>query len=116
HYEARLHGLPPPTMLQCQYNILERSAEDGLLPSARRLGYTTSVWGALAGGWLTERAVRDGAPSTAPSRVRSRPGSFDASLEGNAARLDVVRRLHAVARAIDQPLERMAIAFALSHP
>lgn|GEM_PF-3217239 len=115
HYEARLAGTAVPTALQCQYNVLERSAEDGLFAAARRLGYEISVWGPLASGWLTESATSTGAPSTSASRARSRRATFDPQAPGNRRRVEVIGELALVAEELGMPIHRLAVAFVLAH-
>lgn len=47
-------GYPPPTVYQGAYSPINRSAEDGLFPTLRKLNIAWYAWGPLAGGLLAK--------------------------------------------------------------
>jgi aryl-alcohol dehydrogenase-like predicted oxidoreductase len=86
-------GLPRPSTIQDEYNLIRRGAETALLPAARRLGLDFIPFFPLAGGLLTGKYRRDG---TGGTTIRSRAvrGFGERFLhEENFRKLDALERL-----------------------
>lgn len=62
---ARLGGFVVPTILQPQYNLLDRGIEVELLPVCLEESVAVTPWSPLAGGWLTGKYQRDARPTGA---------------------------------------------------
>lgn len=60
---ARLGGYVVPSVLQPQYNLLDRGIETELLPCALDEGLAVTPWSPLGGGWLTGKYSRDQRPT-----------------------------------------------------
>ncbi|KPI06862.1 NADP-dependent oxidoreductase domain containing protein [Actinobacteria bacterium OK074] len=98
----RFHTEQPP------YSLLTRGIEREVLPTARRHGMGTLVWGPFAQGLLTGR-VRKGQPN----QLR-RAGLLHHLTDEH--RLDVVERFIALAAEAGLPLTHLAMAFTITHP
>jgi L-glyceraldehyde 3-phosphate reductase len=109
---AILRGLGTPVLIhQPHYNMLERTAEDGLLDLLEEEGIGCIVFSPLAQGLLTDRYL-DSIP--ADSRA-ARPGSY---LRREAVTEEIRRRgrcLSEVAARRGQALAQMAVAWVLRH-
>jgi aryl-alcohol dehydrogenase-like predicted oxidoreductase len=55
---AHSHGWTPPIAIQVQYNLLERSVEQELMPMAQALDLGVTAWSPLAAGLLTGKYTR----------------------------------------------------------
>ncbi|MGZ4165995.1 MAG: aldo/keto reductase [Solirubrobacteraceae bacterium] len=78
---AEEHGLTPFTAVQNEYSLLEREAEEAVLPACERLGMGFVPFFPLASGLLTGK-YRRGEPGPANARLSSRdeiatPEQFD---------------------------------------
>jgi aryl-alcohol dehydrogenase-like predicted oxidoreductase len=74
------------------------------------------TWSPLASGFLTGR-YRKGRPiDLSTGRAALTPARFDPDLPGNAAKLDAVEELVAVADDIGCSLPSLAVAFCATHP
>jgi aryl-alcohol dehydrogenase-like predicted oxidoreductase len=81
--------------VQNSYSLLERAAEDEVLPLCEEKGLWFQAFSPLAGGWLTGKYRRD-APAPEGSRMTMRPGPYEhlrdhrvyAALEGLERRGD----------------------------
>jgi aryl-alcohol dehydrogenase-like predicted oxidoreductase len=69
---ARLTGHVVPTVVQPQYNLLDRGIEWELLPCCLDAGLAVTPWSPLGGGWLTGKYRRDERPS-GPTRLGDDP-------------------------------------------
>jgi aryl-alcohol dehydrogenase-like predicted oxidoreductase len=67
--------LAPISVVQNSYSLLEREAEDEVLPFCAEHGLAFTVFGPLAGGWLTGK-YRRGEPPPAGSRMTQRPEGY----------------------------------------
>ncbi|HEX6489750.1 MAG TPA: aldo/keto reductase [Gaiellaceae bacterium] len=106
-------GLVRYGWVQNEYSLLQRAAEDELLPLCEReqLGFTP--FSPLAGGWLTGK-YGAGRPYPAGSRMALRPEPYLALLEDEIfASLD---RFKAAAAARGVEPAALALAWVLSHP
>jgi aryl-alcohol dehydrogenase-like predicted oxidoreductase len=99
--------------VQNSYSLLDREAEDEVLPFCAEHGLGFTPFSPLAGGWLTGK-YRRGEPPPAGSRMTLRPEPYvhlddDAVYRG----LDALHE-EAVRRGVDMPT--LALAWLLSHP
>ncbi|MFE2236148.1 aldo/keto reductase [Streptomyces sp. NPDC059442] len=116
HAVADRRGLRRFRSEQPPYSLLARGIEASVLPVAHRYGMGVLTWSPLASGFLTGR-YRKGQPIDLTSgRAALTPHRFDPSLPVNAAKLDAVERLVALAEEIGCSLPELAIAFAAAHP
>ena len=99
----------PVAGLQNRYNLLERAAEEEVLPRCRELGVSFIPYFPLASGLLTGK-YRRGEPPPAGSRLESRR----AALSDEA--FDRVERLEEFASARGRTLLELAIAGLASQP
>ena len=67
--------LAPVSVVQNSYSLLEREAEDEVLPFCAEHGIAFTAFGPLAGGWLTGK-YRRGEPPPAGSRMTQRPEGY----------------------------------------
>jgi len=65
-----------PQWVQDSYSLLDRDAEQDVLPICREHGLGFTPFSPLAGGWLTGKYRRD-APAPAGSRMTLRPGPYE---------------------------------------
>jgi aryl-alcohol dehydrogenase-like predicted oxidoreductase len=98
---------------QPPYSILVRGIERDMLPVAQRYGLAVIPWSPLAGGWLAGRYRPGHEPSKRAERI---PARYDASNPANAAKLEAVGRLDALAQEAGISLIHLALAFVLQHP
>ncbi|MED7950740.1 aldo/keto reductase [Streptomyces sp. BE303] len=116
HHVSERRGLPRFRTEQPPYSLLARGVERHVLPTVRRLGMGALTWSPLASGFLTGR-YRKGRPiDLSTGRAALTPARFDPSLPVNAAKLDAVEELTAVAEGLGRTLPELAIAFPLAHP
>jgi len=113
---ARL-GLHPPVMEQPQYNLFHRArVEREYAPLYRRFGLGTTVWSPLASGLLTGKYNR-GVPTDSRLGFSGLEWLRQAVLSGNIdRRLAAVRKLAAIADALDTTLPRLGLAWCLKNP
>ncbi|MFS0911086.1 aldo/keto reductase [Microbacterium sp. 179-I 3D2 NHS] len=102
---AARHGVPL-VIHQFAYSMLNRWAEDALLPELERLGMGSIAFTPLAQGMLTDKYLSSSGRTT--SREESLPDEF--LTEENLAR---VRSLREIAMRRGQSLAQMALAWAL---
>ena len=113
---ARL-GLHPPVTEQPQYNLFHRArVEREYAPLYRRFGLGTTVWSPLASGLLTGKYNR-GVPTDSRLGFSGLEWLRQAVLSGNIdRRLAAVRKLAAIADALDTTLPRLGLAWCLKNP
>ena len=70
HLRALVDGGVPITSNQVQYSLLDRRPENGMLEYARSKGIRLAAFGAVAGGWLSDRWL--GAPPPGPGSPAAR--------------------------------------------
>jgi aryl-alcohol dehydrogenase-like predicted oxidoreductase len=99
---ARASGRPQIAALQNRYNLLERDAEEEILPLCRELGISFVPYFPLASGVLTGK-YRRGEPPPAGSRLQSRPEAW------STERLERVEELEAFAEERGHTLLELAI-------
>ncbi|SEF25004.1 Predicted oxidoreductase [Amycolatopsis pretoriensis] len=93
--KAAMLGGPPVTALQLEHSLLERAIEAEYVPLAREFGIAIQPWGAIGGGFLSDKYHRDGAGT---GRLTG-GAAFRALPEVRWAILDVVREVAAEAGA-----------------
>ncbi|MBO0786427.1 MAG: aldo/keto reductase [Actinobacteria bacterium] len=103
---------------QPPYSLLTRAIEYDLLPACQRHGMGVMAYSPLAGGWLSGRYRKGREVSGPGSAVRTRrfPEAFDAASPANAAKLDAVDALGALADEAGLTLIQLAVAFVVRHP
>jgi aryl-alcohol dehydrogenase-like predicted oxidoreductase len=106
---ARISGRPQIAALQNRYNLLEREAEEEILPLCRELGIGFVPYFPLASGLLTGK-YRPGEPPPAGSRLESRPEAR------SAERLERVEALEAFAAKRGRTLLELGIGALASQP
>lgn len=114
---ARMGGFVEPTVVQPQYNLLDRSIETEVLPCAIAEGLAVVPWSPLGGGWLTGKYERDERP-TGATRLGEDP---DRGVEAYDSRntdatwqvLDAVR---SVAARHERSMAEIAIAWLSGRP
>ncbi|MDR3035215.1 MAG: aldo/keto reductase [Kitasatospora sp.] len=102
---------------QPPYSMLTRAIEYDLLPACQRHGMGVMAYSPLAGGWLSGRYRNGQQASGTGSAFRRRiSAAFDAASPANAAKLEAVGALSALADEAGITLIQMAVAFAVRHP
>ena len=110
---AILRSLGTPCLIhQPNYNMFRRDAEAGLLQALRDEGIGCIAFSPLAQGLLTDRYL-GGIPDD--SRA-AKPTGFLRPESLTPDKLDVVRRLNALAQRRGQTLAQLALAWVLRHP
>ena len=102
-------GAGPVAALQNRYSLVERAAEEDVLPRCRELGVSFIPYFPLASGLLTGK-YRRGAPPPAGSRLESRRDALSDEA------FDRVERLDEFASAHGRTLLELAIAGLASQP
>lgn len=113
-WAARDRGLSRFVSEQVPYNVLQRGVEAHVLPVAQDHDLGVLVWSPLASGWLSG-AVRAGREVTT-SRSTLMPQRFDTTLAANAAKLEAVERLVAIADDAGLTMVQLALGFVTAHP
>ncbi|MEL6891295.1 MAG: aldo/keto reductase [Actinomycetota bacterium] len=115
--ESRHGGLVTPTVVQPQYNLLDRGIELEILPCCIDHGLSTTPWSPLGGGWLTGKYRRDERPS-GPTRLGDDPNrGVEAYDQRNTERTwEILDVLDDVARRVERPMGQVAIAWLASRP
>jgi len=96
---------------QPRYSILTRTIETAILPTAERYGMGVLTYGPLSGGWLSGRA-----DPTKSHRATMADRSFNLSQPGNAAKVEIVGQLTALAADAGISLTQLSTAFVRAHP
>ncbi len=116
YYVAERRGLGRFRTEQPPYSLLARGIESSVLPVCLRYGMGVLTWSPLASGFLSGR-YRKGQPvDLSAGRAALTPERFDPSIPGNAAKLDIVEELAALAASIGCSLPELAVAFTVAHP
>jgi aryl-alcohol dehydrogenase-like predicted oxidoreductase len=106
-------GLARFEWVQNSYSLLDREAEEGVLPLCEQHGLGFTPFSPLAGGWLAGRYQR-GEPPPAGSRMTLRPEPYE-HLRTDAV-FDGLDRLAAAAESRGVHMSTLATAWVLSHP
>lgn len=114
---ARLGGFVVPTVLQPQYNLLDRTIELEVLPGALAADLALTPWSPLGGGWLTGKYTRDTRPAGATRLGEDPDRGVEAWDRRNTDRTwRIIDAVSAVADRHDRPMAHVAIAWLLSRP
>ncbi|MFD7321457.1 aldo/keto reductase [Streptomyces sp. NPDC059875] len=116
HAVAERRGLRRFRTEQPPYSLLARGIEASVLPVAQRYGMGVLTWAPLASGFLTGKYRKDRPIDLTSGRPALHPHRFDPTIPGNAAKLDAVEQLVALAEEIGCSLPELALAFAAAHP
>ena len=116
HWTAERRVLKTFRTEQSPYSLLARGIETSVLPLCRRYRMGVLTWSPLAGGFLSGTYRRDRAIDLTRGRPALQPDRFDPSLPQNAAKLEIVEELVALASEIGCTLPQLALAFPLAHP
>ena len=115
---AERRGLERMRSEQPPYSIFTRGVETAVLPTCRRYGVGTLVWGPLNGGWLAGKYRRD-TPPPADSRAAKQfytPAWWDRERAEVARKLDLLEDLEKLAAEAGCSLAHLALAFTTEHP
>ncbi|MBY8874872.1 aldo/keto reductase [Micromonospora sp. PLK6-60] len=113
---AERRGLGRFRTEQPPYSLVARGIEASVLPVCQRYRMGVLVWSPLASGFLTGRYRRDRPVDLTSGRPALTPGRFDPALPHNAAKLDAVEQLVALADDLGHTLPELALAFTTAHP
>lgn len=118
---AELRGWTSFVGLQIEYNLILRDAERDLLPMARSLGLTTTVWGALAFGLLSgkfNKSDKASSPDSQTARITQVGHEPSASLAGmdmkyllNERNLSIAKEVSAIAGELGASAAQVALAW-----
>jgi aryl-alcohol dehydrogenase-like predicted oxidoreductase len=114
---ARMGGFVVPTVLQPQYNLLDRTIEHEVLPCALAEGLAVTPWSPLGGGWLTGKYRRDERP-TGATRLGEDPnrGVEAYDIRNTVRTWRVIEAVERVAQKHDRTMAHVAIAWLLTRP
>lgn len=99
---------------QPSYSILQRGIETHVLPVTQSYGMGVLAWSPLGSGWLSG-AIRKGR-EISTNRSGFTREIYDLELPSNAAKLDAVERLVAIADDAGLTLIQLALGFVTAHP
>ena len=110
----RIQQIAPVETLQPPYSLVEREAEEELLPFAEREGIGVIVYSPMGSGLLTGRMTRERIENMPDNDWRKRDPSFQ---EPELSRhLELVERLEEVAARHDTAAGAVAVAWTLRNP
>jgi aryl-alcohol dehydrogenase-like predicted oxidoreductase len=114
---ARAGGYVVPSVLQPQYNLLDRGIEVEVLPCCLAEDVAVVPWSPLGGGWLTGKYSADSIP-TGATRLGEDPNrGVEAYSRRNTERTwAVLDAVSAVAERSDMSMAQVAIAWVLTRP
>ena len=107
---AELRGWSQFVGLQIEYNLLERTAENELLPMAKSLGLTVTPWSPLAGGWLAGKYLDAENEDGKTSRF-SAVGSMEALPPDQQRNMRIAQEVVNVAGEIGVSASQVALAW-----
>lgn len=114
---ARLGGYVVPTILQPQYNLLDRGIELEVLPVCLEESVALTPWSPLAGGWLTGKYRPDTRPTGATRLGEDPDRGVEAYDVRNTDRTwQVLAAVEAVAERHGRPPAHVALAWLLTRP
>jgi len=109
----RLANIAPITSLQPQYNIINRTIEDGILPYCDKKGIGVVVYSPMASGLLAGRMTRERIASLPDDDWRKKDFNFTGVKL--AENLKIVDAMTAIAKRKGVPVAQIAIAWALNN-
>lgn len=107
---AELRGWTQFVGLQIEYNLLERTAENELLPMAKSLGLTVTPWSPLAGGWLAGKYL-DTANEDGKTGRFSAVGSMEALPTDQQRNIKISQEVVNIAKEIGVSASQVALAW-----
>jgi aryl-alcohol dehydrogenase-like predicted oxidoreductase len=114
---ARLGGYVVPTILQPQYNLLDRGIELELLPVCLEESVALTPWSPLAGGWLTGKYRPDARPTGATRLGEDPDRGVEAYDVRNTDRTwQVLATVESIAERHGRPPAHVALAWLLTRP
>ncbi|HEY0949079.1 aldo/keto reductase [Nocardioides sp.] len=114
---ARLGGHVVPTVLQPQYNLLDRGIELEVLPVCLEESLALTPWSPLAGGWLTGKYQRDSRPTGATRLGEDPDRGVEAYDVRNTDRTwRILDTVTSIAERHGRPPAHVALAWLLSRP
>jgi aryl-alcohol dehydrogenase-like predicted oxidoreductase len=113
---SELLGLARFETVQPRYNLLFRQIERELLPLCREDGVAVIPYNPLAGGLLTGKHQRDGAPTPGTRFTLGTAGGRYQDRYWREREFATVEDLRKVAADAGMPLTRLAVAWTLAHP
>lgn len=114
---ARLGGYVVPTVLQPQYNLLDRGIELEVLPVCLEESVAVTPWSPLAGGWLTGKYRPDARPTGATRLGEDPHRGVEAYDVRNTDRTwRVLAEVEGIAARHGRPPAHVAIAWLLTRP
>jgi aryl-alcohol dehydrogenase-like predicted oxidoreductase len=103
--------------VQPRYNLLFREFERELFPLVQEENLAVIPFNPLAGGLLTDRYQLDSTPEK--GRFSAEVGQFGAMYQArywHQREFETVNKLNALAKQLDQPLPKLAVAWILANP
>ncbi len=114
---ARLGGYVVPTILQPQYNLLDRGIELEVLPVCLEESVAVTPWSPLAGGWLTGKYRPDTRPTGATRLGEDPDRGVEAYDVRNTDRTwRVLAAVERIAARHGRPPAHVALAWLLTRP
>lgn len=116
-WTSRVNHLHSFVTMQTKYNLLERQAEQEIVPCCQAHGLGIIPWGPLAGGFLTGKYRKEGPPP--PSPKEGMPPKAHNTLYKRLltdANWEKLAKLEAFAEESGHKVGELAIAWLLSHP
>lgn len=116
-WTSRVNHLHSFVTMQTKYNLLERQAEQEIVPCCKAHGLGIIPWGPLAGGFLTGK-YRRGEPPPAPAKEGMPPKAHNVLYKQliTDANWEKLAKLEAFAKDSGHKVAELAIAWMLSHP
>lgn len=108
---CRREGLAQPAVIEPIYNLVHRSAEDGLFPFCRDHGIGVVTYSPLGAGFLTGKYTPEAAADPPGSRFAVKPGHR--RIYCHPRGFEVLSRLAALAAASRVEMPRLALGWAL---
>jgi aryl-alcohol dehydrogenase-like predicted oxidoreductase len=113
---AELRGWSPLVALQIEYNLLERRAEQDLVPMAREMGLGVIPWSPLASGVLTGKYLDDNG-GWRSSQVESLRNASQIGSEARSERgIEIVRVVRRLAQELGKTPSQVSLAWLLTKP
>jgi aryl-alcohol dehydrogenase-like predicted oxidoreductase len=116
HWVAERRALKMFRTEQSPYSLLARGIETSVLPVCRRHRMGVLTWSPLAGGFLSGAYRKERPVDLTRGRAGLQPERFDPAIPENAAKLELVEQLIALATDVGCTLPELALAFPLTHP
>ncbi|WP_240641296.1 aldo/keto reductase [Nocardioides ferulae] len=114
---ARLGGYVVPTVLQPQYNLLDRGIELEVLPVCLEESVALTPWSPLAGGWLTGKYSPDSRPAGATRLGEDPDRGVEAYDTRNTDRTwRILDTVTSIAERYGRPPAHVALAWLLTRP